>query len=70
MCARVPEASGATVYWRIVVLVDGGVVEVAEGHRVRGAVERHYRLRRDRAVIGPEAIRSLPTTTGKPSPPR
>jgi hypothetical protein len=26
---------------------------------VRGAVERHYRLRQDRAVVGPEVLRSL-----------
>ena len=59
LCARVPEASKATVYRHIDLLVSGGVLEVAEEHRVRGAVERHYRLRQDRAVIGAEAVRAL-----------
>ncbi|MEV5989111.1 hypothetical protein AB0L85_29665 [Streptomyces sp. NPDC052051] len=40
-------------------LVGGGVLEVAEERRVRGAVERHYRLRQDRAVIGSEVVRTL-----------
>ncbi|MGW2827070.1 helix-turn-helix domain-containing protein [Streptomyces sp. NPDC001443] len=32
---------------------------MAEERRVRGAVERHYRLRQDRAVIGSEVVRTL-----------
>ena len=59
LCARIPEASKATVYRHIDLLVTGGILEVAEERRVRGAVERHYRLRQDRAVIGSEAVRSL-----------
>ncbi|WP_037971779.1 helix-turn-helix domain-containing protein [Streptomyces sp. NRRL WC-3742] len=59
LCARIPEASKATVYRHIDLLVSGGILEVAEEHRVRGAVERHYRLRPDRAVVGPEAVRAL-----------
>lgn len=57
--ARIPEASQATVYRHIDLLVEGGVLEVAEECRVRGAVQRHYRLRQDRAVIGSELARSL-----------
>jgi DNA-binding transcriptional ArsR family regulator len=59
LCARIPEASKATVYRHIDLLVGGGLLEVAEERRVRGAVERHYRLRQDRAVVDPEALRSL-----------
>ncbi|MFE3198853.1 helix-turn-helix domain-containing protein [Embleya sp. NPDC059237] len=59
LCARVPEASKATVYRHIDLLVGGGILEVAEEHRVRGAVERHYRLCRERAVIGVEVVRAL-----------
>ncbi|MGW2779582.1 helix-turn-helix domain-containing protein [Streptomyces olivaceoviridis] len=59
LCARIPEASKATVYRHIDLLVGGGVLEVAEERRVRGAVERHYRLRQDRAVIGSEVVRTL-----------
>ncbi|MCC9307959.1 helix-turn-helix domain-containing protein [Kitasatospora sp. RB6PN24] len=61
LCARIPEASKATVYRHIDLLVAGGIMEVAEERRVRGAVERHYRLRQDRALIGPEAVRSATT---------
>ncbi|MFH8385849.1 helix-turn-helix domain-containing protein [Kitasatospora sp. NPDC018058] len=59
LCARIPESSKATVYRHIDLLVAGGILEVAEEQRVRGAVQRHYRLRQDRAVISPETIRSL-----------
>ncbi|MEV7393703.1 helix-turn-helix domain-containing protein [Streptomyces sp. NPDC091215] len=59
LCARIPEASKATVYRHIDLLVGGGILEVAEERRVRGAVQRHYRLRQDRAVIGPEVVRTL-----------
>ncbi|MEV7130163.1 helix-turn-helix domain-containing protein [Streptomyces sp. NPDC093260] len=59
LCARIPEASKATVYRHIDLLVGGGVLEVAEERRVRGAVERHYRLLQDRAVISSEAVRTL-----------
>ncbi|WP_374771272.1 helix-turn-helix domain-containing protein [Streptomyces sp. NBC_01463] len=56
LCTRIPEASKATVYRHIELLASGGVLEVAEERRVRGAVERHYRLRRDRAVIDPGRV--------------
>lgn len=59
LCARIPEASKATVYRHIDLLVSGGILEVAEERRVRGAVQRHYRLRQDRAVIGAEAVGTL-----------
>ncbi|MGK4578619.1 helix-turn-helix domain-containing protein [Kitasatospora sp. HPMI-4] len=61
LCSRIPEASKATVYRHIDLLVDGGILEVAEERRVRGAVQRHYRLRQDRAVIGSEVVHSLGT---------
>jgi DNA-binding transcriptional ArsR family regulator len=51
LCDRLPDVSKATVYRHIDLLCDGGVLEVAEERRVRGAVERLYRLRPDRAVI-------------------
>ncbi|MFK0292481.1 helix-turn-helix domain-containing protein [Streptomyces sp. NPDC090442] len=59
LCARIPEASKATVYRHIDLLVDNGILEVAEEQKVRGAVQRHYGLRQDRAVIGAEVVRSL-----------
>jgi DNA-binding transcriptional ArsR family regulator len=51
LCARMPDVSKATVYRHVGLLADGGVLEVESEQRVHGAVERHYRLRRERAVV-------------------
>ncbi|MEV4510081.1 helix-turn-helix domain-containing protein [Dactylosporangium sp. NPDC049525] len=59
LCERLPDVSKATVYRHIDLLCDGGVLEVADERRVRGAVERHYRLRPDRAVIDAGSLESL-----------
>ena len=55
LCALIPDVSKATVYRHVEALTAGGILEVAEEHRVRGAVERGYRLRADRASLDPEA---------------
>jgi hypothetical protein len=47
------------VYRHVGLLAEAGVLEVADEQRVRGAVERHYRLRRDRTVIDPDAGASM-----------
>lgn len=52
LCARIDDVSRATVYRHLDLLTEGGVIEVADERRVRGAVERHYRLRQERASIG------------------
>ncbi|MDS0138551.1 MULTISPECIES: helix-turn-helix domain-containing protein [unclassified Amycolatopsis] len=49
--ALLPDVSKAMLYRHVDQLAAGGVLEVAGERRVRGAVERHYRLRRDRASI-------------------
>jgi len=51
LCERLPDVSKATVYRHVGVLADGGILEVEGEQRVHGAVERRYRLRRDRAVV-------------------
>jgi len=51
---RVADISKATLYRHVDLLAGGGILEVAEERRVRGAVERRYRLRLDRASITPE----------------
>jgi len=51
LCARLPDVSQATVYRHVALLAEAGIIEVAGEQRVRGFVERSYRLRRDRAVI-------------------
>nr|WP_281401026.1 helix-turn-helix domain-containing protein [Amycolatopsis umgeniensis] len=67
LCARVPDASKAMVYRHVDLLETGGVLEVAEERRVRGAVERGYRLRQDRAAIDPGDIASATTEDFKRS---
>jgi DNA-binding transcriptional ArsR family regulator len=59
LCARLPDVSKAMVYRHVDLLAAGGILEVVEERRVRGAVERHYRLRQDRATIDPETAASL-----------
>jgi DNA-binding transcriptional ArsR family regulator len=59
LCARLPDVSKAMVYRHVDLLAEGGILEVAEERRVRGAVERHYRLRQDRASIGPNVMGSI-----------
>jgi hypothetical protein len=59
LCDRIPDTSKATVYRHIDMLCAWGILEVAEERRVRGAVERRYRLRQDRAVIDADTMESL-----------
>jgi len=59
LCVRLPDVSKAMVYRHVDLLAAGGVLEVAAERRVRGAVERHYRLCRDRANIDPDTAASL-----------
>ncbi|WP_329105893.1 helix-turn-helix domain-containing protein [Streptomyces sp. NBC_01439] len=59
LCDRIRDVSKATVYRHVDLLAAGGLLEVAGERRVRGAVERRYRLRRDRAGINEEVVASL-----------
>jgi DNA-binding transcriptional ArsR family regulator len=59
LCARLPDVPKTTLYRHVGLLAEGGVLEVADEQRVHGAVERHYRLRRDRAVIGADAAAAM-----------
>lgn len=52
--AEVTGVPPATLYRQIAALADGGVLEVAAERKVRGAVERTYRLRTEAASVGPE----------------
>ena len=51
LCAGLPDVPKTTVYRHVGLLAEAGVLEVVDEQRVHGAVERHYRLRRERAVI-------------------
>lgn len=52
---RLPDIAPATMYRHVAILAEGGVLEVADERRVRGVVERSYRVRKEEAVVGPGA---------------
>jgi DNA-binding transcriptional ArsR family regulator len=52
---RIPDIAPATMYRQIAVLAEAGVLEVAEERRVRGTIERSYRVRKEEAVVDPAA---------------
>jgi DNA-binding transcriptional ArsR family regulator len=59
LCARLPDVPKTTMYRHVGLLAEAGVLEVEGEQRVHGAVERRYRLRRERAVIDREAAASM-----------
>jgi DNA-binding transcriptional ArsR family regulator len=59
LCARIPDTSKAMVYRHVDLLAAAGILEVAGERRVRGAVERRYRLRHDRAVLDADALAAM-----------
>jgi hypothetical protein len=61
LCARLPDISKATVYRQVAILVENDFLEVESERRARGAVERTYRLHRDRAVLSDDEIAALTT---------
>jgi DNA-binding transcriptional ArsR family regulator len=52
---QIPDVSKVTMYRHISTLYDAGFLDVTGEHRVRGAVERQYRLRQDRPTIDSDA---------------
>ena len=61
LCDRISDVSKATVYRHVSLLAEGGILEVDGEQRVRGAVERRYRLHRERAKIDADTAVSLTT---------
>ena len=59
LCARLPELPKATVYRQVERLARGGVLEVESERRVRGAVERRYRLVPEAAAVTAADSRSM-----------
>ncbi|GAA2239815.1 MULTISPECIES: helix-turn-helix domain-containing protein [Kitasatospora] len=59
LCAHLPDVPKTTLYRHVGLLVEAGVLDVAAEQRVHGAVERHYRLHRDRAAIGTDTAASM-----------
>jgi DNA-binding transcriptional ArsR family regulator len=59
LCAALPDIPKTTLYRHVSLLVEGKILEVADEQRVHGAVERHYRLRRERTLIDSEAAAGM-----------
>lgn len=59
LCAHMPDVSKASVYRHVGLLAEGGILDVADERRVRGAVERRYILRRERTLIDVEASSAM-----------
>jgi DNA-binding transcriptional ArsR family regulator len=59
LCDHLPGAPRTSIYRHLGLLVEGGMLEVGDERRVRGAVERFYRLRTDRPAIAPEAGKAM-----------
>ncbi|MET8795006.1 helix-turn-helix domain-containing protein [Nocardia sp. NPDC004568] len=58
LCAGMPDVSKATVYRHVDLLAEYDILDLAGERRVRGAMERSYRLRRERAVIDADTATS------------
>ena len=56
---RIRDVSRATVYRQVAVLAEAGLLEIDGEERVRGAVERTYRLRAARAAMDQDTIAAM-----------
>jgi hypothetical protein len=56
-----PDVSKATMYRHVALLVEGGLLKVVGEERVRGAVERSYRLEHARAVLTDAEVAAMST---------
>ena len=61
LCASMPDVSKATMYRHVALLVEGGLLKVVGEERVRGAVERSYRLEHTRAVLNTLKVAAMST---------
>ncbi|WP_328404994.1 helix-turn-helix domain-containing protein [Nocardia sp. NBC_00403] len=59
LCDRMPDVPRTSVYRQLGLLMEGEMLEIADERRVRGAVERSYRLRPDRPTVSPEASSAM-----------
>jgi DNA-binding transcriptional ArsR family regulator len=58
LCKVLADVPKTTVYRHVAQLADGGMLEVDGERRVRGVVERSYRLRRERTLVDAETAAS------------
>ena len=59
LCDRLPEISRATVYRQVAVLADAGLLQIEGEERIRGAVERTYRLQLAKTAMDADSIAAM-----------
>ncbi|GAA4528926.1 helix-turn-helix domain-containing protein [Amycolatopsis samaneae] len=59
LCAHLPDVPKTSVYRHVGLLAEAEILEVVEERRVHGAVERHYRLRRENAQIDLDLAKAM-----------
>jgi predicted DNA-binding transcriptional regulator YafY len=59
LAADLPDLPGAGLYRHVALLARAGVLRVVSERQVRGAIERRYALRLDRAWLGPDELAGL-----------
>jgi Helix-turn-helix domain len=58
--ARLPDVPHTSLYRHVGLLASAGVLEVVGEQRIRGTIERSYRLNRQRATIDQDAAEGMP----------
>ena len=56
---RLPDVPRTSIYRQVALLAESGILEVVDERRVRGGVERSYRLHRDRSYIDGDRAAAL-----------
>src|SRR5215831_13314363 len=56
---ELPDVPPASLYRHVAKLADAGVLSIADERRIRGAVERTYRLETSRSTVKPEELAKL-----------
>jgi DNA-binding transcriptional ArsR family regulator len=59
LCGRLSDVPKATIYRHVERLLKGGVLKVQSEHKVRGVVERVYRLDAAATAIGPQIAQAM-----------
>ncbi|MFE4450654.1 helix-turn-helix domain-containing protein [Streptomyces sp. NPDC056796] len=59
LCERLPDVSPASMYRHVATLTQAGILEVVHERRVRGTVERSYRVRQDKALVDEDTRTSM-----------
>jgi hypothetical protein len=57
---RLPDVPHTSLYRHVGLLATAGVLEVVDEQRVRGTVERSYRLNRQQATVDQDAVERMP----------